>query len=74
MNTENTDENILRYLKFIMISGDARTQKNVIGLLKNNLCSGAAWTLLSSIQVVPFFSRALAMNKYFPICLLKFYS
>ena len=28
MNTENTVENILRYLKFIVISGDARTQKN----------------------------------------------
>ena len=28
MNTENTDENILRYLKLIVISGDARTQKN----------------------------------------------
>ena len=28
MNTENTAENILRYLKFIVISGDARTQKN----------------------------------------------
>ena len=28
MNTENTDENFLRYLKFIVISGDGRTQKN----------------------------------------------
>ena len=28
INTENTVENILRYLKFIVISGDARTQKN----------------------------------------------
>ena len=28
MNTRNTVENILRYLKFIVISGDARTQKN----------------------------------------------
>ena len=28
MNTENRAESILRYLKFIVISGDARTQKN----------------------------------------------
>ena len=28
INTKNTDENILRYLKFIVISGDARTQKS----------------------------------------------
>ena len=28
MNTENTDENILRCLKLIAISGDARTQKD----------------------------------------------
>ena len=27
INTEKTDENILRYLKFIVISGNARTQK-----------------------------------------------
>ena len=29
MNTENTDENIFRHLKPIVISGDARTQKIV---------------------------------------------
>ena len=29
MNTENTAESILRYLKVILISGDARTQKNL---------------------------------------------
>ena len=28
MTTENRAESILRYLKFIVISGDARTQKN----------------------------------------------
>ena len=32
MNTENTDENILRCLKFIAISGDARTQKDRDGV------------------------------------------
>ena len=34
MNTENTDENILRCLKFITISGDAKTQKSRDGLSK----------------------------------------
>ena len=38
MNTEKTDENILRYLKFIVISDDARTQKSCDGVSrKENL-------------------------------------
>ena len=32
VNTEKADRNILRYLKFIVISGDARTQKSRDGV------------------------------------------
>ena len=34
MNTEKTDGNILRYLKFIVISSDARTQKSRDGVFQ----------------------------------------
>ena len=34
MNTENTDKNIFRYLKFIVISRDARTQTNRDGVFQ----------------------------------------
>ena len=77
MNIENTDENILRYLKFIVISGDARTQKNRDGVSQKEsrifaiAQLGHYFLLYKSYH---FLSRALALNKYLPICLFKFYS
>ena len=69
MNTETTDENIFRYLKFIVISGDAKTQKNCDGVSQkeylqhhsldiNFFC--ASHTIFFQEHIYQF----LALNKY----------
>ena len=40
-------------------------KKIVIGFLKKNVCSGTAWTLLSSMQVVPFSFRSISLEQVF---------
>ena len=40
-------------------------KKLVIGFLKKNLCSGAAWTLLSSMHLVPFSFKSIVLEYVF---------
>ena len=73
MNTENTD-NILRYLKFIMISGDARAQKSRDKVSQKESLQRHTLGITFFYASRNNFSRALALSKYLPICLFEFYS
>ena len=81
MNTDNTDENILRYLKFIVISGDARTQKNCDGFSQREslqrhsldilLCKSYHFLLRAYIQI--FSLEQVFAHMLIKILLIKAY-
>ena len=54
MTTENRAESILRYLKFIVISGDARTQKIVMGFSKRIFAAAQLGHLLYACSTIFF--------------------
>ena len=44
-------------------------KKIVTGFLKDNLCSGTAWTLLSSLQVVPLSFKSISLEQVLALLL-----
>ena len=62
MNTETTDENILRYLKFIVISGDSKTQKNRDGVSQKEYLQLHSLDIIFFVQVVPFSFESIYTN------------
>ena len=64
MNTENTDKNIFRYLKFIVISLDARTQTNRDGVFQKESLQRHSLELTFFMEVVQFSFKSIYTSFY----------